>query len=110
MRLLVILIVILFASLSITGCGGSSTKSAEPEKGSLMRTFKLVDDQGRESGTLTINPQGGAELRDSDSKVIGNFIPQQAVQTPVEKPGEEVPAHTKDANPSDQDDDDEKDK
>ncbi len=76
MRLLTLLIFILFTSLSLTACGGSSSKSAEAEKvetGSLMRSFKLIDDQGREAGTLVLNPFGGAELRDANGKVVGSF-------------------------------------
>ncbi len=61
-----------------------------------MRTFKLVDDQGRESGTLILNPQGGAELRDSDGKVIGTFSSQQAAQAPAESPVELEAAADKD--------------
>ena len=91
MRSLALMVVVLFASLSLTGCG-SKTTSTEPEKvetGSLMRSYKLIDDQGRESGTLTINPVGGAELRDIDGKVIGSFAPVGAAPSPeVKKPVE----------------------
>jgi|LGVF01.1.fsa_nt_gb hypothetical protein len=92
MRFFILILIVSLTSLSLVGCGGSSTKSAEPEKGSLLRTFSLVDDQGRVSGTLTLNPQGGAELRDIDGKVIGSFSSQQDVQTPAEKPVEEATA------------------
>jgi hypothetical protein len=84
MRLSVLILVVLFVSLSLVGCGGKS-KSTEPEKGSLMRSFKLIDDQGRESGTLVLNPQGGAELRDTDGKVIGSFAPKQEANKTVEE-------------------------
>ena len=107
MRLIILVFVVLFASMSLTGCGGSSTKSAEPEKGSLMRTFKLVDEQGRESGSLILNPQGGAELRDNDGKVIGSFTPEQEAKTPEAKPVEEEPtADKEDADSSGKDMDD----
>ena len=92
MRFFILILIVSLTSLSLVGCGGSSTKSAEPEKGSLLRTFSLVDDQGRVSGTLTLNPQGGAELRDIDGKVIGSFSSQQDVQAPAEKPVEEATA------------------
>lgn len=92
MRFFILILIVSLTSLSLVGCGGSSTKSAEPEKGSLLRTFSLIDDQGRESGTLTLNPQGGAELRDIDGKVIGSFGSQQAAQAPAEKPVEEATA------------------
>lgn len=79
MRFSALIMVVLFMSLTLGGCGWKSTP-AEPEKGSLMRTFKLIDDQGRESGSLVLNPQGGAELLDSDGKTIGSFAPKQEVK------------------------------
>lgn len=87
MRSLLLMVVVLFASLSLAGCG-SKTTSAEPEKvetGSLIRSYKLVDEQGRESGTLNINPLGGAELRDVDGNVIGSFAPAVAAPEPEVK-------------------------
>lgn len=84
MRFSVLILVALFASLSLVGCGGKSA-STEPEKGSLMRTFKLIDVQGRESGTLVLNPQGGAELLDNDGKAIGSFAPKQEANKTAEE-------------------------
>ncbi|MCP4338748.1 MAG: hypothetical protein GY799_07630 [Desulfobulbaceae bacterium] len=101
MRLSVLILVVLFVSLSLVACGGKS-KSTEPEKGSLMRTFNLIDDQGRESGTLVLNPQGGAELRDTDGKVIGSFAPKQEANKTVE---EKTTADKEEAGTSDKDKD-----
>ncbi len=56
----------------LAGCGGTPEKKEEPT-GSLQRKYTLVDEQGRKSGSLVINPLGGAELRDIDGKVIGVF-------------------------------------
>lgn len=103
MRLSVMILVVLFVSLSLAGCGGSS-KSVEPEKGSLLRTFKLVDEQGRESGTLVLNPQGGAELRDTDGKVIGSFSSSDKAVA------QETTADNEKAGASDKDEDKDKDK
>jgi hypothetical protein len=83
MRKLFIMIVVLFVSLSIAGCGGSSKEPEVAEKGSLNRTYKLIDDSGRESGTLVLNPTGGAELRDPDGNVIGSFSPNGSTSEPV---------------------------
>ena len=79
------MVIILFASLSLNGCGSKTTV----ETGSLIRSYKLIDDQGREAGTLTINPVGGAELHDIDGKVIGSFAPVGAAsKQEVKKPAE----------------------
>lgn len=101
MRSFILILIVSVALLSLVGCGGSSTKSAEPEKGSLMRTFKLIDEQGRESGALTLDPQGGAELRDADGKLIKSFNQQQAAKAPVEKAVEEEAAASSDMDADD---------
>ena len=101
MRKLFLMVIVLFVSLSIAGCGGSSKKEPEAvEKGSLNRTYKLIDNSGRESGTLVLNPTGGAELRDPDGNIIGTFspggtAPEPATEKAVEKPAEEKPAEEK---------------
>lgn len=73
MRMLVLMLVVLFVSMPLAGCGSKAKEQAN--SGSLLRTYKLVDEQGRESGTLVINPLGGAELRDIDGTVMGTFAP-----------------------------------
>jgi len=68
---------------ALVACGGGKQKKKDQpaeEKGSLSRTYKLVDDQGRNSGTLTLDPVGGAELRDADGTLIRKFT----TQTPAE--------------------------
>jgi hypothetical protein len=54
------------------------TKEEEPDKGkgSLARTFTIVDELGRNSGTLTIDPLKGVILRDENGSVIGKFKPE----------------------------------
>ena len=71
---------VLFLACTLLGCAGPSKKAApetEPQaaeqKGSMSRTFKLVDEQGREAGTLTVHPFGGAVLRDADGTVLKEF-------------------------------------
>jgi len=73
----------------LSGC--ASSKSAEPETGSMVRTYTLLDEQGKKSGTLVINPVGSAELRDVDGNVIGTLSAQPAAssgttQQPEAKP------------------------
>ena len=65
----------MIVGLAVGGCGGGSQKKKEEAEpvGSLKRTFTLVDEQGRKSGTLVLNPLGGAELRDPDGQVVGTF-------------------------------------
>nr|WP_320017511.1 hypothetical protein [uncultured Desulfobacter sp.] len=82
------MIIVLFVSLSIAGCGGKAKEPEVVEKGTLNRTFKLIDDSGRESGTLTLNAVGGAELRDADGNLIGTFISGNASESVVEKASE----------------------
>ncbi len=62
--------------LVLGGCASSGSKSAEPQIGSLVRTFTLMDEQGLKAGTLVINPLGGAELRDANGNLIGTLVPQ----------------------------------
>jgi hypothetical protein len=83
-------VVIIFAlvfGLIMVGCGGFMNKKEQPaektaaeQKGSLTRTFTVVDDQGRNAGTLTLDFSGGAVLKDADGKVIGTFKPAESVQ------------------------------
>ena len=88
MRKLILMLIVLFVSLSIAGCGGKSKEPEVVEKGTLNRTFKLIDDSGRESGTLMLNATGGAELRDADGNLIGTFNSGSASEPVVERASE----------------------
>jgi hypothetical protein len=79
----------------LQGVGGSSKEPETAEKGSLNRIFKLVDESGRESGTLVLTPMGGAELRDPDGNVIGSFAPAGSASEPVAKKADENPPEEK---------------
>jgi hypothetical protein len=59
------------------------TKEEEPGKGtgSLSRTFTIVDEQGRNSGSLTLDPSGNAVLRDENGSVIGSFKPTSPAES-----------------------------
>ncbi len=70
------LIILGAISLAIVLSSCSSSKSAEPQTGTLLRTFTLVDEQGQKSGTLVFNPLGSAELRDVNGTLIGTLAPQ----------------------------------
>ncbi len=80
--------------LILGGCAGSSKKKAQPpeepvteQKGTLSRTFTIVDEQGRNAGTLILDFSGGAVLRDENGKVIGNFKPIESSEAqPSEAP------------------------
>lgn len=64
------------------------------QKGSLSRTFTLVDEQGRKSGTLTLDPVSGATLRDENGNIVGKFKaestpePQSVASPPTSQPVE----------------------
>jgi hypothetical protein len=81
---------------ALVACGGGNKKKdkAAEEKGSLSRTYKIVDEQGRNSGTLTLDPAGGAELRDADGNLLRKFSPPGAPAEvkPAEVKPEEAPA------------------
>jgi len=78
--------------LTLTACAGKSTNETAPEKepvaeqkGSMARTFTLIDELGRKSGTLVFDPLGGATLRDENDKVIGKFKAETIEVAPEEK-------------------------
>jgi len=83
---------LLVIGLILGGCAGSSKKKAQPpeepvteQKGTLSRTFTVVDEQGRNAGTLILDFSGGAVLQDVNGKVIGTFKPAESAET---KPSE----------------------
>ena len=66
--------------LTLVACAGPSKTEKPPaeeqateQKGSLSRTFTIVNEQGQKSGTLTLEFGGGAILHDESGKVIGEF-------------------------------------
>ena len=89
-----VIVAVLVIGLILGGCAGSSKKKAQPpeepvteQKGSLSRTFTIVDEQGRNAGTFTLDFSGGAVLRDENGKVIGNFKPIESSEAqPSEAP------------------------
>lgn len=93
-RKVFLMIIVLFVSFSIASCGSSTKEPKVAEKGSLTKTYKLIDNSGLESGTLVIHPTGGAELRDTDGKVIVSFASKATAEPVVEKAAE-VPADEK---------------
>lgn len=79
-----VIVAVLVIGLILGGCAGSSKKKAQPpkepvaeQKGSLSRTFTIVDEQGRNAGTLALDFSGGAVLRDENGKVIAMLAAQQ---------------------------------
>lgn len=89
-----VIVAVLVIGLILGGCAGSSKKKAQPpkepvteQKGTLSRTFTIVDEEGRNAGTLTLDFSGGAVLRDENGKVIGNFKPVESSEAqPSEAP------------------------
>jgi hypothetical protein len=75
-RSILLILGIIGIVLVLGGCASSGSKSAEPQTGSLVRTFTLMDEKGLNSGTLVINPIGDAELRDVNGNLIGTLVPQ----------------------------------
>ncbi len=82
LKRLSIIVVIFVFGLTIAGCGGLMKKKEQPaekpaveQKGSLSRTYTVMDEQGRKAGTISFDFSGGAVLRDENGKVIGTFKP-----------------------------------
>lgn len=74
MRAITLFLTALTCSLTLAGCGAMNTSTeTEAPKGSLTKSYQLIDDLGRISGTLVLQPMGRAELRDADGKIIGAF-------------------------------------
>jgi len=89
----IIILAILSLGFALVACGGSSTKKDEKSAestGSLTRTFKIVDEKGLESGTLTMDPAGGIVLRDEKGKVIGKFTQDTPTETQPAAQSEEA--------------------
>jgi hypothetical protein len=93
-RRFIILLALVALGFVFIACGSTSEqKSATPTEktGSLSRTFKIIDENGRESGTLTIEPGGGVILRDENGNVVGKFNKDTSAQS---QPVETQPAET----------------
>ena len=64
--------------LSLSGCAAmQAADTAEPSRGSLTKTYRLIDEDDRVSGTLVLHPMGKAELRDADGRLLGVFTAEQ---------------------------------
>lgn len=86
---MVAVVAIIFA---LAACSSTQKQVEQPPEptGSLIRTYTLVDENGRKSGTLKIDPFGSIELYDAGGKLIRK-------RTNVPPPGsqpEKVPAET----------------
>lgn len=77
MRAIILPLAAAACGLIFIGCTMQSSSNMESPKGSLTKTYKLVDEMGRESGTLVLQPMGRAELHDGDGKLIGVFSAEQ---------------------------------
>ncbi|HSQ86915.1 MAG TPA: hypothetical protein VLM43_19585 [Desulfobacterales bacterium] len=83
----IVIIFVFVFGLTMGGCGGFMKKKEQPaekpaaeQKGSLSHTYKVIDDQGRNAGTLILDISGSAVLKDADGKVIGTFKPTKSVE------------------------------
>ena len=80
----IIVLAIPALGFTLIACGGNSKKKDDKSAkstGSLSRTYKIIDENGHESGTLTIDPAGGVVLRDENGKVVGKFKQDTPAQT-----------------------------
>jgi hypothetical protein len=58
---------LLASCVMLSACGTS-------EKVEIDRTFRMVDEEEREAGTVTFHAVGGGEIRDADGKKIGEIV------------------------------------
>lgn len=79
--LAVLTVAAMSAAAWLGSCGG-----APPKPTSLLRTYALVDDEGRKAGTVVFNPMGGGEVRDADGTVIGIISAPAAKAAPAPAP------------------------
>ena len=79
---------------ALAACSSSQKKAEQPSEptGSLIRTYTLVDEAGRNSGTLKVDPFGSVELYDADGKLIKKHtnVPPPGIQ-PAGVPAETQP-------------------
>ena len=103
------MVAVFVLGLTLVACAGPSKKAKPPaeeqateQKGSLSRTFTIVDEQGRKSGTLTLEFGGGAVLRDENGRVIGKFRAEGSSEAqPAVTPSEPEPSEAQpEAEPS----------
>jgi hypothetical protein len=82
----------------VAGCAGSSRKAEQ--KGSLSRTFMLLDEEGRRAGKLVLAPSGKAELLDENDRVVGQltFVGAAAEQPTAAPSDAETPSESKEPN------------
>jgi len=100
------MVAVFVLGLTLVACAGPSKKKERPaeeqateQKGSLSRTFTIVDEQGRKSGTLILDPLGGAVLRDESGKVIGKFRAEGSSEAqPAVTPSEPEPSEAQPEN------------
>ena len=104
MKQSVLVLGVFMIGTSFVACGGGSKNMkaeepvaaapAEEAKGSLSQRYNIVDEQGRKSGTLVIDPFGGALLLDENGKVIGKFKSETPAVQPMDGTSEEQPEPT----------------
>jgi hypothetical protein len=69
--------------LLLGGCAMMGSRSQEVgQSGSLFRTFSLMDEQGRKSGTLVVSPLGRMELWDASGNLVGRLVPDRGLTSP----------------------------
>jgi len=113
---LFVIIVAFALGFALVACGGSQEKKDQPAeataaeeetKGKLTHTYTIVDEQGRKSGTLTLDFHGGAVIRDEKGDIIGKFSSEklsEETKQPAEATAEEAeqPAEATEVKPSEE--------
>lgn len=76
-------ILLLATALAVSACGKS-----EPKYGQLTQRFVMVDADGRQFGTVEMDPVGGGRITDVSGRIVGEIYPpqQQVQQTAMAAP------------------------
>lgn len=63
------------AALALTAAACDNYKEKEPPKyGSLTRTLTMVDAEGRNYGTVELDPINGGRVMDAQNRLIGRIV------------------------------------
>lgn len=87
----IVAVVALIFALAACSCTQKKAEQPAEPTGSIIRTYTLIDEDGRKSGTLKVDPFGSIELYDADGKLIRK---RTNVPPPESQPAG-VPAETK---------------
>ena len=67
---------LLTATLAVTGCDNFRDKT--PKTGSLTQHLTMTDAEGRNFGTVELDPVGGGRVLDVQGRLVGRIVTPEA--------------------------------